>query len=235
MRLTIDLGRNPQSLVYTDSMNAAIVAGLVAAGLTSEQLVGEGALPWTFAMAGRASRGHGRRILRLTLSSPAAAFAEALERLDPSEIRVASSNGDRIDCSGGVRHSGRGPARGTDCLAVTFGSPVALMRASGEREKRKWADSLEDIDLDAALRTSLTRRAGRDLDLSVSVDPLTRIAGTVRQLVKLRKMPNGRPAIIPAFTFPLTLRGAPEDIRFAFLAGLGAKTRAGFGCPILLN
>ena len=46
-------------------------------------------------------------------------------------------------------------------------------------------------------------------------------------------MAGGKDLFQTAFAVPMTLKGAPGDVRFAFLAGIGAKTHAGFGCPIL--
>ena len=111
MRIKIDLSGAPQTLRYNDSMNAAIVAGLTAAGLTSEEVTGPNALPWTFAMHRTARRlrlrlreeaPRGVTVTGLTISSPSDRIAEALSRIEPADIAVASSNGDRICCAGGL-------------------------------------------------------------------------------------------------------------------------------------
>ncbi|MBS0513652.1 MAG: hypothetical protein JSR42_21070 [Proteobacteria bacterium] len=236
MRVLIDFGRNPQRYRYTDSMNAALVAGLVAAGLRSDELVGERALPWTFGTAGRAGPDGKRIIASVTLSSPSERFAQALTRLDPGEFRVASSNGDTICLADAVlRHCPSVPAGGVDELMVAFASPFLVPMPKQGREKTHFYDDLSGVDLNAALVAGVSRRAGRSLDLTISTDRLSMATDLRKQLVHVRRLPNGKPLFHPAFSVPMTLRGRPEDVRFAFLAGVGAKTHAGFGCPILMR
>src|SRR5690606_33550520 len=103
------------------------------------------------------------------------------------------------------------------------------------RQKTRFHDDLVGVDLNAALAARLTRRAGRSLDLTISSDRLSMTTDLKKQLVHIRRLSNGKPLFHPAFSVPITLRGRPEDVRFAFLAGVGAKTRAGFGCPILMS
>lgn len=236
MRVLIEFQRSPQQYRYADSMNAALVAGLVAAGLRSDELVGEKALPWTFGTAGKAGPGGKRIVFSVTLSSPSERFAEALTRLDPGEIRVASSNGDTIYLAGAVlRHCPSLPAGGAAELMVTFASPFLVPMPKQGREKTRFHDDLFGVDLNAALVAGVSRRAGRTLDLTISTDRLSMATDLKKQLVHLRRLSNGKPLFHPAFSVPMTLRGRPEDVRFAFLAGVGAKTHAGFGCPILMR
>ena len=236
MRVLIDFRKQPQRYRYTDSMNAALVAGLVAAGLHSDDLVGEKALPWTFGTAGKAGPDGRRTVYSVILSSPSPRFAEALARLDPDEIRVASSNGDAIYLGGAaLRHCPSLPPEGVAELMVSFASPFLVPMLKQGREKTRFHDDLVGVDLNAALLAGLTRRAGRALDLTISSDRLSMTTDLKKQLVHIRRLSNGKPLFHPAFSVPMTLRGRPEDVRFAFLAGVGAKTRAGFGCPILMS
>ena len=127
MRVLIDFRKQPQRYRYTDSMNAALVAGLVAAGLHSDDLVGEKALPWTFGTAGKAGPDGRRTVYSVILSSPSPRVAEALARLDPDEIRVASSNGDAIYLGGAaLRHCPSLPPEGVAELMVSFASPFLV-------------------------------------------------------------------------------------------------------------
>lgn len=241
MRIKIDLSGAPQTLRYNDSMNAAIVAGLTAAGLASEEVTGAKALPWTFALHRAASR-HRRQdrddaprgitVSGLTISSPSDRIAEALSRIEPADITVASSNGDQICCAGGLILRDE-PDFQDGVMEVTFASPVLLMRKKEGSQKTVWANDQDEIDLGPALHRGLSNRAGRDLDLRVS--PL---GGTPQDKVVIplrRDARIGKDMMMPAFRIPLHLDGAAEDLRFAYLAGFGAKTRAGFGCPTLLN
>lgn len=232
MRIRFDMSRNPQSIAYADSMNAALVAGLVAAGARSEDLVGAGSRPWTFACEGRSGSKGIAKIFSVSVSTPDPELGSALQRLDAGQIRCASSNGDRIDLKGAKRSVlDAGNAR-IGQLMVCFASPLLIPLRKGAG--KAYAEDLNEVDLDAALRVGLERRAGRVLDLRFHVDPLTRLTDVRKRVVPLRKSPKG-PIRVPALSFPMTISGRPEDVEFAFLAGLGAKTHAGFGCPIFMK
>ncbi len=236
MRVMIEFQQHPQQFKYNDSMNAALVAGLTAAGLSSADLVGAQALPWTFGTAGRVTANGKRLVFSVTLSSPSDRFAEALAHLRPDDIRVASSNGDSIYLGGGVIKPCRDlPDAGVNELMVGFASPFLIPLKKQGRQKTAFHDTLKDVDLSAAVVQGLSHRAGRPLNLSISTDRLSMMTDLKKRLVYVRQLPNGKPLFYPAFSVPMTLRGDPQDVRFAFLAGIGAKTHAGFGCPILMS
>ena len=235
MRIRIDF-RTDTYLRYVDSMNAALVAGLVDAGLSTGDLVGRHSLPWTFGMAARARPGGERRVFSVTVSSPSERFCDALYRLNPEAVRTESDNGDRINLSGAkIRRLRDLPEGGVAALMIGFASPFLIPVKKQGREKTRFHDDLTGVDLNAALTTSLSRRAGRPLDLTISVDRLSFLTDLKKHLVHVRLLPGGKPLIHPAFSVPMSLKGNPQDVRFAFLAGIGAKTHAGFGCPILMN
>ena len=220
---------------FLDSVNAAVVAGLTEAGAPSERVVGREAGPWTFAVGGFSKRGGLTVMSGLTVSTADAEIARALARLDPAAARARSSNGDELDFSGAdIGAELRSPHEAVSELAVAFGSPFAVMKAKTGRSKTRFHDDLAGVDLSAALRASVAARAGRALDLEFHVDPLTLAVDGCRRLVPTRFVRDRR-ILIPAFSIPLTMRGRPEDIRFAYFAGIGAKTRGGFGCPVMLQ
>ena len=235
MRFFIDLAGRPQSFHYRDSLHAALVAGLAAAGVTSTDLVGEAAKPWAFSAKGHARQGGRTTISAILLSSPDPAIHEAMMRLDTADIRVASSNGDVIDCAGArLRACPRLPAPGQDAIALRFASPVVLSLGPADRTPtRRFAERISEIDVPAALKRSAEVTAGRELDIAPQVDPLALRTDVAKHLVWLRRAPSGRSIGVPGFTFPFALRGTPEDLLFAFLAGFGAKTRQGFGLPLV--
>lgn len=236
MRLVFDFRGAPQRFRYADSMNAALVAGMAAAGLKSEELVGSGAVPWTFGTAGRASANGERLVYSVTLSSPSPRFDEVAGRLRPDEFRVASSNGDSIYLGGAtIRSCPDLPSEGVAELMVAFASPFLVPVHKQGREKTRFHEDLTEVDLSAALVAGLERRAGRSLELTVTVDRLAMATDLRKHIVQVRRLANGRSLFHPAFSVPMTLRGKPEDVRFAFLAGIGAKTHAGFGCPIMMS
>ena len=57
--------------------------------------------------------------------------------------------------------------------------------------------------------------------------------GATPVLVRVRRS-GVRDLILPALSAVLTLGGPAADLRDAYLAGLGEKTRYGFGCPVVL-
>jgi CRISPR-associated endoribonuclease Cas6 len=117
---------------------------------------------------------------------------------------------------------------------VTFASPILIPLRKGDPSGKAYANEIHEVDVDAALRSGLERRAGKTLDISFHIDPLSLMTSAHKRIVPLRSSPKG-PIRVPAFSVPMTLRGKPEDVEFAFLAGLGAKTHAGFGCPIFMK
>ena len=220
---------------FLDSVNAAVVAGLTEAGVPSEKVTGREAGPWTFAVGGFSKRGGMTVMSGLTISTADAEIARALAGLDPAATRARSSNGDELDFAGAdVSAELRLPHEEISELAVAFGSPFAVMKPKTGRSKTRFHDDLGSVDLSAALRASVSARAGREVDLEFHVDPLTLAVNGRRRLVSTRFVRNRR-ILIPAFSMPLTMRGRPEDIRFAYFAGIGAKTRGGFGCPVMLQ
>lgn len=235
MRLRIDFGARPQMVRYVDSMNASIVALMTGAGLTSTQLTGEQALPWTFGMEAFSLPGRKRRVRSVVVSSPDPAFAEIVSRLDPAAMKVQSCNGDVIDGAGARILPCDDLAPQADEVMIGFISPFLLAQKKEGRDKTRFHEDLPIAEAPSALKAGLDRRAGRELDLEIIIDPLTaRTDGAKKHLIHIRRFPSGKDMILPGFAPPLTLRGKPEDVRFAYLAGLGAKTRAGAGCPRLM-
>ena len=235
MRVFLDLSRRPQGFLYRDSLPAALVAGLAAAGASSTDLVGAAARPWGFSAKGRARPGGQSTVTAIVLSSPHPAIQDAMRRLEAADIRASSTNGDAIDCAGAqLRACSRLPAPGQDAIALRFASPVALSLGPADRTPaRRFAESLDEVDVTAALKRSAEVAAGRALDITPQVDPLALRGGAAKHLVWLRRAPSGRRIGVPGFTFPFGLRGTPDDLLYAFLAGFGAKTRQGFGLPLV--
>ena len=235
MRVFIDLRRQPLQYRYLDSVHAALVAALTESGLESREVVGESAQHWCFAAKGY-SQSNGPSIMTgVTISTASEQFADALIRVDPRSARVSSTNGDRLDLSHGVLRAV--PDRlcpDTDAAMFVCGSPFVLVhKKDGVSTKTRYVGDLGEVDIDAALRSGLERRAGRPLDISFHIDRLSLRADGRPRVVRYRRMAHRRDQMIDAFSLPVSVRGEPEAVRFAYLAGLGAKTRVGFGCPVL--
>ena len=218
---------------FLDSVQAALVEGLVQAGLPGDALVGHTALPWTFACLGWTRKGGLRTLSGLLVSSASERISAALERLDPARIRKTSANGDVVNLEGArMRQDVHVPVAGTRELCVAFPGRFALTLLKSTRSATEFARSATDTDFPAAIKAGLDRRAGRKLDLEIAIDPLTLATEGRAVPVALRKSGDRR-ILIPAFDMPVTLRGNPDDLAWAFHAGLGAKTRQGLGCPTL--
>lgn len=235
-RAFLFLERRSVSYFYLDSVHGALVNGFKAAGLAPALFIGPEARPWTFATKGYAQSGGQLFLKGITISTSDAEIANALLRLDPSEIRHSSSNGDEIDMNGAVKKVVPDPiCMGQDTFSICFASPFLLSRArAAANPEKSYADSLTGVDLSAAFSAGLTRRLGRDVALDVQIDPLSAAVSGRPRLVSLRKAAKRR-VVVPAFSTMLTLRGNTEDLRLAYYAGLGEKTHYGFGCPAALN
>lgn len=231
-RVRMDLPR-PLHVRYLDSVHAALVAGLRAAGLDGEQVVGRQAAPWTFAISGRSFRGGAIRVSGVTLSTPDPRLSEAMMRLDGTAMRHRSSNGDVVDMGGATLRSLALPlVPNQEQVAIGFASPFLLSERSDA--KKAYARSLAGRDLSAAFSAGLSRRLGREVRLRVEQDRLSALTeGAEPVLVRVRRT-GSRDLILPALSAVLTLNGPAADLRDAYLAGLGEKTRYGFGCPVAL-
>lgn len=235
LRIRLSFAGSRPTFRYLDSVNAAIVAGLAQAGATSQIMVGPDAHNWTFAVKGYSRRGGETVMSGLMISTADEAFGSYLHKFDSRYARAESSNGDKLNFAQAWKSvEDRAPSPTAGEVALNFASPFVLLKKKTGREKSDFADKLSDVDVSNALRAGLSRRAGREVDVEFSIDPITRIADGKPRFVSTRKAGTRR-ILVPAFSLPMTVRGTPEDIRFAYYAGLGAKTRGGFGCPILTN
>ncbi len=230
-RLTLLLAR-PARFRYLDTVHAALVTALRRAGAAEDQILGEAAAPWTFATSGHGFPGGTIRIDAVTLSTPDPALGALMTRLDGHHAPIRSINGDELDFSGaGTRPDPVSLHPDQDSLTVGFASPFLL---SSRRPDKRYLRTLAGIDLSAAFSAGLSRRLHRPVLLQVEQDRLSAVTdGAIPHLVRVRRS-GTRDLILPALSAVLTLRGRPADLRDAFLAGLGEKTRYGFGCPAAL-
>ena len=227
-RVALKLAR-PARFRYLDSVHAALVTAMRRAGAGEEQIFGFGAVPWTFATDGRGFPGGDIRIEGVTLSTPDPALGRIMLQLDGAHARIRSANGDELDFSGATCQALPVPLHPEqDRLAVSFASPFLL---SERGPKKSYARALTGLDLSAAFSAGLSRRLRRDVVLQVEQDRLSAVTdGAAPRLVRVRRS-GTRDLVLPALSAVLTLVGRPADLRDAFLAGLGEKTRYGFGCP----
>lgn len=230
-RLTLLLAQ-PARFRYLDTVHAALVTALRRAGAAESQTLGEAAAPWTFATSGRSFPGGAVRIDAITLSTPDPALGAIMTQIDHRHAPYRSSNGDELDFSGAKTRVDLVPLHpDQDSLAVDFASPFLL---SSRGPDKSYLRNLVGVDLSAAFSAGLSRRLRRPVVLQVEQDRLAAVTeGVAPRLVRVRRS-GTRDLILPALSTVLTLRAHPANLRDAFLAGLGEKTRYGFGCPMAL-
>lgn len=231
-RVSLEL-TSPLRIRYLDSLHAALVTALRAGGAAEETIIGQDAVPWTFAMEGRSFAGGGSRIHRVTISTANPALDEILLQLDPATARHVSANGDQVDLRGASLKAEPLPLHaGQDMLTIGFASPFLI--AEWGAAKKSYVRCMAGLDLSAAFSAGLSRRLRRPVRIEAMPDPLSvRTDGAKPVLVRVRKS-GTRDLILPALSVIVTLRGAAADLRDAYLGGLGEKTRYGFGCPVVL-
>lgn len=232
----------PRSYVTQDLLHDALVAAFCEAGAQSEQVVGPNALPWNFApltAGGRydANRGVSTRRLRsLVVSSADPTVSAWLEQIQGEHIVAARAlSAEMISLVGATKFEEKAPfVPHQESTAVHWMSPF-LRRAtrSGEAsEKSAWETDPKVMEKHSPGQ-SLARRLGREGDLGLfwAADRLALRGGVRRHCVDLKVHPQtGRAMWVSGTMVPFVLCGPTESLALAWYAGLGAKTRMGFGC-----
>lgn len=229
IRLSLPKGRWA-SFRHQDLVHDAIVNALISAGATPEQVIGVGAEPWTFAALGY-HRGHEGKVHGLVIATPSKALAPALAALDPAAVRYArASTGELIDFAAASISNELSPVcRDPGILGVLTLSPIAISDPAAKQ--KRWLTRFDQVDLSAAASARLSRIVGRTVSLTVQPDSLYLRANPRHSvLVSTKRMPNGRSAFVIGMQAPLVLAGSREDLLLAWFAGIGEKTRNGFGC-----
>lgn len=229
VRLGLPTGRHA-IYRHLDIVHDAVVNALLAAEVPSEHVVGPGALPWNFAALGH-HRGHEGLVHTLVVSTPSPILAQALSRLDPAAVRYARAlTGELFDFSGADLEPESPPLLPKQAvLGVLTLSPIAISDPS--KPRKRWHTRLDACDLSAAVNARLGRLAGRNVALDVQPDSLYLRANPRHSvLVSTKGGKDGRSAFVIAMEAPLVLAGSREDLLFAWYAGIGEKTRNGFGC-----
>lgn len=212
---------------HLDILHDALVAAWTAQGIPAEDVIGPAARPWNFAPLGF-HRGKIGRVHTLVVTTPAPELAGALDRMRPEDIRYARAKTGEVVEFGASRKSEEpppvAPRQGT--LGVLLLSPLALRRPD-----RRWHGDLAQVDLDAAINARLSRLAGRPVALQIQADSLYLRANPRHSvLVSLKGGHEGNSGFVIGMQAPLVLAGGDEDLQLAWFAGLGEKTRNGFGC-----
>jgi len=220
---------------HQDLLHDALVNGWTAAGIEGSEVTGFNARPWTFAPLSYRQDKLGK-VHTLVVSTPDPVLAAALRRLDPAEVRYArASTGEMISFAGAEVIPEPDPIPpGEGMLGCLMLSPLVVKnRVSGGK---RWIADLRSVDLGAVINHRLSRIAGRPVNLIAQADDLYLRANPKHDvLVSLKQMPNGRHAFVIGMMAPLVIAGSEDDLRLAWYAGIGEKTRSGFGCLGLME
>jgi CRISPR-associated endoribonuclease Cas6 len=222
-----------------DLIHDALVAGLVQTGLSPEQLIGPRALPFTFACHGR--RGHydakaDRRIDwldGLTVSTADPVLAQSLGDLTAEHILTARAlSMEMISLVGATKQTIPCPiATGQTCVGAYWLSPLVHTQRNAKDRKRYLTHPLDVEKVNPG--ELLSKRLGQPITLSWMADRLAVRSATRQQTdTPLKVTPGAAPAMIyvPGTLSPFVLSGTSEALTTAWYAGLGSKTRMGFGC-----
>lgn len=218
-----------------DLIHDALVHGLSEAGAQSEELVGPTAESWNFAVQG-SHKGKAGQLHTVVLSTPSQRLASVMEKLKTEDIRyVRVRTGESIDFSEAELIPVPDPVRpGSGALGCLMLSPLAVHKKEGN--KKRWISNLNEVDLSSVVNRRLSKLADREVNLTVQPDSLyLRLNPKHSVLVSVKQTPNGRNSFVIGMQAPLLLTGSEQDLRLAWYAGIGEKTRNGFGCLGLIE
>jgi CRISPR/Cas system endoribonuclease Cas6 (RAMP superfamily) len=149
-------------------------------------------------------------------------------------MRKSSSNGDTVDLSSWDIDGDDLPIvcqpGETAKLGAIMLSPLAV---SVRGQKGRWHDDLTKAgpDLEEAVNFRLSRLTGRDVRLTIEPDRLYLKANPKHStLVRTRAVRGAKPAFVIGVMCPLLISGPLDDLRSAWVLGIGEKNRYGFGC-----
>jgi CRISPR-associated endoribonuclease Cas6 len=214
-----------------DLIHDAAINLLKGAGFDADKLVGERAAVWSAAasFARRLHRGSEECVTReIVISTCDISVAQALLLARMSDFRSTRiATGEKLDISNWVPELDQCPVTaGTRSIRVLCASPMVFRNRAAKRGR--WTVDIRDIDLDSAINTRLSRLAGRPVELHADPDR-EYLNRHDNQTVTTRVKAENGPAVIVGLNVPLELHGAPEDLEFAWYAGIGEKTRLGYG------
>ncbi|CAA6814072.1 MAG: Unknown protein [uncultured Thiotrichaceae bacterium] len=222
--------RQSQQYSHYDLLHDALIHAWVDAGASPDMVIGFEAHHWNFAALGyhRNKEGFAHT---LVVSTPSKVLAEVLEEFDPSAIRKMRGHSGET-----VNFAAASISREEDMIPPQQGimnmlllSPVLIQDRS--QPKKRWYKNLHDVDLAGAVNHRLSRLANRPVNLMVQPDSLYLRANPKHSVcVNLKHFSNGRQNFVIGMQAPLVMAGSEEDLRFAWYAGIGEKTRSGFGC-----
>ena len=235
LRIRIQLPKNEalQQFDHYDLLHDALINAMTAAGADSADVIGHQAKPWTFAQIGW-HRGHKGYVHTLVVSTADSGLARVLSRLDPAQVLQRRRDSSSVNFAAATVRLEPDPILpGQTQLACLMLSPLVLQDHSHGGKSKHWHRNLNDLsnDLGQIINRKLSFIAQRDVQLSIYPDSLYLRANPQHSvLVNLKTFKDGRKSFVIGMKAPLLLEGSEEDLRLAWYAGIGEKTRSGFGC-----
>lgn len=238
LRLRIQLLKPEKAKTYShqDLVHDALVNAWAAAGATTEDVIGGESKPWTFAVLGW-HRGHVGHVHTIIVSTSDPDLARLLTRFKAETIAKRRFDDEYFDFSNANISIEPDPIFPQQTqLACLFYSPLVLKDHERSDKKKVWHSNLGECDLSTRINKRLSKLAGREVELSISPDSLYLRANPKHSvLVNLKRFKNGDKSFVIGMQAPVILTGSEEDLRLAWYAGVGEKTRNGFGCLGLLE
>ena len=217
---------------YLDSVHGALVNAWSSCGARGTDVVGRDAGNWSFGAIGSATAS-GFALKSLVVGAQGR-LESVLPLLTPETMRKLSSNGDTVDLSSWDIDGDDLPIvcqpSETAKLGAIMLSPLAV---SVRGQKGRWHDDLTKAgpDLEEAVNFRLSRLTGRDVRLTIEPDRLYLKANPKHStLVRTRAVRGAKPAFVIGMMCPLLISGPLDDLRSAWVLGIGEKNRYGFGC-----
>lgn len=234
LRLRLTLAKDQPLVCYThfDLLHDALINALTQAGAQPEQLIGPRASAWTFAPLGYRS-GHLGKAHTLVVSTADSALASVLTRIRPEQVAKRRGPDHSVSFEGAdVRLEADPVLPGQNALACLMLSPLVLQSPASDGKKKRWQTTLNQCgDLNERINRRLSHVAQRPVALQLSPDALYLRANPKHSvLVNLKTFKNGAQSYVIGMQAPMTMQGSEEDLRLAWYAGIGEKTRSGFGC-----
>ena len=232
IRLQLPKGEE-QHYDHLDLIHDALINGLTAAGADSSDLIGHQAKPWTFAPLGW-HRGHKGVVHSLIISTSDPKLSGVLSRIDPAQIVKRRWDSHSVNFSQAQVQLVPDPILpGQRHLGCVLLSPLVLQDHTKAGKNKYWHSDLNALreTLSATLNRKLSFTARREVNLQAHPDSLYLRANPEHSvLVNLKVFKNGQKSFVIGMQAPLLLEGSEEDLRLAWYAGMGEKTRSGFGC-----
>lgn len=217
-----------------DLIHDGAINMLTSAGAGGDKLIGAGACTW-FAAAAFAGPAEHRyeRTKSIIVSTSDPEMAEYLANSRACNFKATrSATGEAIDLSEWTVSLDFSPFEGIPddeivSLGALLASPMAISNRNGS-ERGKWAYDVREVDVSAAVNTRLSRIAGREVSLKISPD-LGYVASRKSHATFCKLKAEGKGGTVVGLSLPLLIEGPVKDVNLAWYAGIGEKTRMGFG------